>query len=76
MRGEEMGIVELNGLTSEPTNIYDPNRSLRWAWSTLLGYWRHVEALADARIADGSGEPISKKEARDMLNDFLRAMSR
>lgn len=76
MRGEDMGIVELNGLTSEPTNIYDPNRSLRWAWSTLLGYWRHVEALADARIADGSGEPISKKEAWDMLNDFLRAMSR
>ncbi len=76
MRGEDLGIVELNGLTSEPTNIYDPNRSLRWAWSTLLGYWRHVEALADARIADGSGEPISKKEAWDMLNDFLRAMSR
>lgn len=76
MRGEDLGIVELNGLTSEPTNIYDPNRSLVWAWSTLLGYWRHVETLADARIADGSGEPISKKEAWDMLNDFLRAMSR
>ena len=76
MRGENMGIVELNGLTSEPTNIYDPNRSLGWAWSTLLGYWRHVETLADARIADGSGEPISKKEAWDMLNEFLRAMSR
>ncbi|MFG0314452.1 MAG: hypothetical protein ACF8LL_09740, partial [Phycisphaerales bacterium] len=76
MRGEELGIVELNGLTSEPTNIYDPSRSLWWAWSTLLGYWRHVEDLADARIADGSGEAISKKEAWDMLNDFLRAMSR
>jgi len=76
MKGEDLGIVELNGLTSEPTNIYDPDRSLVWAWSTLLGYWRHVETLADARIADGSGEPISKKEAWDMLNDFLRAMSR
>lgn len=76
MRGEDLGIVELNGLTSEPTNIYDPNRSLGWAWSTLLGYWRHVETLADARIADGSGEPISKKEAGDMLNEFLRAMLR
>ena len=75
-RGEDLGIVELNGLTSEPTNIYDPNRSLRWAWRTMLGYWRHVETLAGARIADGSGEPITKKEAWDMLNDFLRAMSR
>jgi hypothetical protein len=35
-----------------------------------------VETLADARIADGSGEPISKKEAWDMLSEFLRAMSR
>lgn len=76
MRGEELGIVELNGLTSEPTNIYDPSRSLGWAWATLLGYWRHVETLADARIADGSGEAISKKEAWDLLSDFLRAMSR
>ncbi len=76
MSGEDLGIVELNGLTSEPTNLYDPDRSLWWAWSTLLGYWRHVETLADARIADGSGEPISKKEAWDLFNDFLRAMSR
>jgi pimeloyl-ACP methyl ester carboxylesterase len=76
MRGEDLGIVELNGLTSEPTNMYDPNRSLPWAWRTMLGYWRHVETLSDARIAHGSGEPISKKEAWDQLNDFLRAMSR
>lgn len=76
MRGEGMGIVELNGLTSEPTNLYDPDRSLRWAQRTMLGYWRHVETLSDARIAHGSGEPISKKQAWDLLNEFLRAMSR
>jgi hypothetical protein len=76
MRGEDLGIVELNGLTSEPTNMYDPDRSLGWAWKTLLGYWRHVETISDARIAHGSGEPISKKQAWDLLNDFLRAMSR
>ncbi|MEX0875883.1 MAG: alpha/beta fold hydrolase, partial [Phycisphaerales bacterium] len=27
-RGEGFGIVELNGLTSEPTNLYDPRRSI------------------------------------------------
>lgn len=75
-RGEDMGIVELNGLTSEPTNIYDPDRSLSWAWATMLGYWRHVETLAHARIAHGSGEPISKQEALSLLRDFLRVMSR
>ena len=76
MRGDDMGIVELNGLTSEPTNIYDPNRSLGWAWGTLRGYWREAEKLAEARIEHGSGDPISKKEAWDMLNEFLRVMSR
>src|SRR5690554_650615 len=46
MRGENLGIVELNGLASEPTNIYDPDRSLAWAWRTMLGYWRHATQLA------------------------------
>lgn len=76
MRGQELGIVELNGLTSEPTNIYDPERSLSWAWATMLGYWRHVETLAHARIAHGSGEPITKREARALIIEFLRVMTR
>jgi pimeloyl-ACP methyl ester carboxylesterase len=76
MNGEGLGIVELNGLTSEPTNAYDPNRSIVWAWRTMLGYWRHVETLSEARMMHGSGHPISKQEYRAQLHDFLRAMSR
>ena len=74
-RGEGLGIVELNGLSCEPTNLYDPSRSLPWAWGVILGYWRHVERLSDARIADGSGVPITKAEAWALLRHFVRAMT-
>lgn len=38
-RGEEFGVVELNGVTSESTNIYDPDKSLLWAYRTLARQW-------------------------------------
>ncbi|MGD9791631.1 MAG: alpha/beta fold hydrolase [Phycisphaerales bacterium] len=48
--GREFGIVELNGLTSEPTNMYDPGRSPVWAYGVLLGLWARMYALgADRR---------------------------
>lgn len=73
-RGEDMGIVELNGLTSEPTNLYDPDRSITWAWGMLLGYWQHAAALSEARIAHGSGQPIPKAEMRKRMIDLIRVM--
>lgn len=73
-RGQEMGIVELNGLTSEPTNLYDPNGSIWWAWGKLLGYWKHAAELSDARIAHGSGTPIDKPEMRARMIDLIRVM--
>ncbi len=37
--GRGFRIVELNGITSESTNIYDPRRSLLWAYATLYRQW-------------------------------------
>jgi pimeloyl-ACP methyl ester carboxylesterase len=37
--GNDLAIIELNGLTSESTNIYDPSRSLAWAYRTLMRQW-------------------------------------
>jgi hypothetical protein len=37
--GEDLAIVELNGVTSESTNIYDPSRSLPAAWRILFAQW-------------------------------------
>ncbi len=38
-RGEGLCVLELNGVTSEATHIYDPAVSLRQAYSTLFRQW-------------------------------------
>jgi len=73
-QGEGFGIVELNGLTSEPTNIYDPDRSLFWAWGVLIGYWKHAEKLAQARLDTKTGEPIDEKTWWRIKRALLRVM--
>ncbi|MBL4810308.1 MAG: alpha/beta fold hydrolase [Phycisphaerales bacterium] len=72
--GQGFGIVELNGLTSEPTNIYDPDRSLYWAWGVLGGYWKHAEELAQARLDTNTGEPIDEKTWWRMKRALVRVM--
>jgi len=70
-QGTGFGIVELNGLASEPTNMYDPEKSILWAWGVLAGYWRHASALADARIATKTGHPIPMHSVRRKLLGWL-----
>tara|TARA_R110002073_G_scaffold37866_3_gene109103 strand:+ start:138407 stop:140926 length:2520 start_codon:yes stop_codon:yes gene_type:complete len=72
--GEGFGIVELNGLTSEPTNIYDPDRTLIWAWDVLLGYWKHAERLAQARLDTKTGQPIDERTWWRMKRALVRVM--
>lgn len=52
-QGRGFAILELNGLTSESTNMYDPKRSLRWAWSILIEQWRHADRIGLERAAAG-----------------------
>lgn len=52
--GEGLKIIELNGVTSESTNIYDPRYSLLDAYRILFSQWR---------IAFEIGEQNSKLEA-------------
>ncbi|HEX8912157.1 MAG TPA: hypothetical protein VF796_07335 [Humisphaera sp.] len=51
--GTDFGIVELNGVTSESTDIYDPARSLWSAWRKLARQWDVLFAIADANLALG-----------------------
>jgi len=37
--GRNLKVMELNGVTSEATHIYDPGNSLIYAWKTLLEQW-------------------------------------
>jgi membrane protein DedA with SNARE-associated domain len=45
--GQEFQIVELNGVSSEATSIYDPANSLWNAYRTLFRQWEIIFAIAD-----------------------------
>lgn len=51
--GREFAIVELNGVTSEATHIYDPAGSLFAAWATLMRQWSLAFAIGAANRARG-----------------------
>jgi len=72
--GEGFGIVELNGLTSEPSNLYDPKRSIRWSWAMLCGYWLHAERLGAARLESGTGEMVDKETWKKIRWALVRVM--
>ena len=51
--GRGFVIIELNGATSESTNIYDPSRSLISAWRTLFRQWSLLFQIGAANCARG-----------------------
>lgn len=62
-RGEDFAIVELNGSTAEPTNMYDPRRSVLWAYRVMLGHVRLFYDLAAHRRREGV-RPMSLAQLR------------
>jgi hypothetical protein len=61
MAGDDLAIVELNGVTSEPTDVYDPDRRLTSSYQALFEQWRLVFAIGTAnRRAGHSGSSISR----------------
>ncbi|MEL7474320.1 MAG: hypothetical protein AAGK04_13460, partial [Planctomycetota bacterium] len=69
--GRGLGIVELNGSTSEATNIYDPGRSTWWAYGVLFGQWRRLFELGAARRRAG-GRAMRAHELVAMLWGYWR----
>lgn len=53
MAGDDFSVIELNGVTSEATHIYDPSRSLLFAWRTLMRQWSMAFAIGAANQAVG-----------------------
>lgn len=51
--GEGFAIIELNGLTSESTNIYDPAWPIRRAWRQLFEQWAIVFEIGARNRARG-----------------------
>jgi hypothetical protein len=54
MRGEDITILELNGVTSEVTHIYDPGVSLIEAYRALFGQWRLAFEIGAANASRGA----------------------
>jgi pimeloyl-ACP methyl ester carboxylesterase/membrane protein DedA with SNARE-associated domain len=52
--GRNLKVLELNGLTSEPTHIYDPAARLLPAWRALIAQWRLAYRIAAANVAAGA----------------------
>lgn len=63
MRGENFRIIELNGVTSESTNIYDPRYSLMDAYRILFRQWSLAFEIANENYGLGA-KPSS---VRDLL---------
>jgi hypothetical protein len=53
-RGADLTIVELNGVTSESTNIYDPGYGAWRAWRTLARQWQLVFEIGAANRTRGA----------------------
>jgi hypothetical protein len=59
--GRDLAIVELNGVTSESTNIYDPNGSLLSAYRTLFRQWSIIFAIGAANRAEGAAVSSTRR---------------
>ncbi len=61
MRGENFKIVELNGVTSEATHIYQPGASLLMGYRTLMRQWRITFEIAAQNRVRGLA-PLTLRE--------------
>jgi len=52
--GRDLKVIELNGVTSEATHIYEPGASLLAAWRTLFAQWRLAFEIARENVDRGA----------------------
>ena len=65
--GRGLAIIELNGMTSEATHIYDPRHGVRFAWRTLCDQWTLAFEIAAANHARGSSYPSFWSQMRALI---------
>lgn len=71
-RGYNFKVVEVNGVTSEATHIYDPKNSLWTAYLVLFKQWRIAFEIGAQNRARGVA-PVSLMRLLRRLFDFLTA---
>jgi membrane protein DedA with SNARE-associated domain len=65
-RRGEFTVIELNGLTSEATSIYDPKHSVWFGWLVLCRQWALAFEIGAANRARGA-KVLTLKEIRGLL---------
>lgn len=68
-RGQNFKVVELNGVTSEATSIYDPRNSLWQAYRVLLKQWRIAFEIAEENRKAGA-RPLPLRELVRLLRGY------
>jgi hypothetical protein len=71
-RGRNFKIVELNGVTSEATHIYQPGASLLTGYRTLMRQWWITFEIAAQNRARGAS-PVSVRKLLNVLTSYTPA---
>jgi len=59
--GQGFKILELNGVTSEATHIYDPSFTLIRAWGTLMRQWRIAFEIGKLNCGRGASDLTTRQ---------------
>ena len=76
VRAGRFAVVELNGTTAESTNLYDPSRSVLWAWGVLRRQWGELYRLGASRRAQGVRPIRWRTLARALIRNRREAGAR
>jgi pimeloyl-ACP methyl ester carboxylesterase/membrane protein DedA with SNARE-associated domain len=68
-QGKNFKVIELNGVTSEATNIYDPKNSLLAAYRVLFAQW-HIAFEIGAQNRKLGIKPASLRELIRLIREF------
>lgn len=68
--GEDIAVIELNGITSESTNLYDPTWSLWRAYRVLFKQWRLLFQIGAANRARGEQPSSYQKLLSDVITYY------
>jgi pimeloyl-ACP methyl ester carboxylesterase/membrane protein DedA with SNARE-associated domain len=71
--GRNFKVIELNGVTSEATHIYDPKNPLREAYRVLFNQWRLAFEIGAANRALGARPTPVRALVRAVLEYRMRA---
>jgi pimeloyl-ACP methyl ester carboxylesterase/membrane protein DedA with SNARE-associated domain len=70
--GRDLAVIELNGVSSEATWIYDPKHSVLFAWRTLFEQWRIAFEIAAWNREHGEQPMSHRATVRAILRRGVR----